>query len=107
MGTVALDPFANFFKVLILLSTALVILMSFSSKELKEYRVGEYFSILSIMTFGLFLMVSAIDILMVYLAIEIVSIMSFFLAGYLKKNQTKVLLIILQQSIIIRLFDIY
>ena len=31
-------------------------------------------------------MVSAIDILMVYLAIEIVSIMSFFLAGYLKKN---------------------
>ena len=87
MGTIALDPFANFFKVLILLSTALVILMSFSSKELKEYRVGEYFSILSIMTFGLFLMVSAIDILMVYLAIEIVSIMSFFLAGYLKKNQ--------------------
>ena len=87
MGTVALDPFANFFKVLILLSTTLVILMSFSSKELKEYRVGEYFSILSIMTFGLFLMVSAIDILMVYLAIEIVSIMSFFLAGYLKKNQ--------------------
>ena len=31
-------------------------------------------------------MVSAIDILMVYLAIEIVSIMSFFLAGYLKKS---------------------
>ena len=87
MDTVALDPFANFFKILIILSTALVILMSFNSKELKEYRVGEYFSILSIMTFGLFLMVSAIDILMVYLAIEIVSIMSFFLAGYLKKNQ--------------------
>ena len=35
MGTVALDPFANFFKILILLSTALVILMSFNSKELK------------------------------------------------------------------------
>ena len=35
MGTVALDPFANFFKILILLSTALVILMSFNSKELR------------------------------------------------------------------------
>ena len=86
MGTVASDPFSNFFKVLIILSTALVILMSFNSNELKDYRLGEYFSILTILSFGLFLMVSAIDILMVYLAIEIVSIMSFFLAGYLKKN---------------------
>ena len=86
MGTVASDPFSDFFKILILLSTALVILISFNSKELKDYRVGEYFSILTILSFGLFLMVSAIDILMVYLAIEIVSIMSFFLAGYLKKN---------------------
>ena len=60
--------------------------MSFNSNELKDYRLGEYFSILTILSFGLFLMVSAIDILMVYLAIEIVSIMSFFLAGYLKKN---------------------
>jgi len=41
---------------------------------------------LAIMAFGLFLMASAIDILMVYIAIEIVSIMSFFLAGYLKKK---------------------
>ena len=48
--------------------------------------MGEYYSILAIMVFGLFLMASAIDILMVYLAIEVVSIMSFFLAGYLKKN---------------------
>ncbi len=86
MGTVASDPFSNFFKVLIILSTALVILMSFNSNELKDYRLGEYFSILTILSFGLFLMVSAIDILMVYLAIEIVSIMSFFLAGYLKKS---------------------
>jgi len=86
MGTIAIDPFSQFFKVLILISTALVILMSFNSKELKDYRVGEYYSILAIMAFGLFLMASAIDILMVYIAIEIVSIMSFFLAGYLKKK---------------------
>ena len=56
MGTIAIDPFSEFFKVLILISTALVILMSFNSKELKDYRVGEYYSILAIMAFGLFLM---------------------------------------------------
>ena len=87
MGTIAMDPFANFFKVLVLISTTFVILMSFDSADLKGYRVGEYFSIMAIMAFGLFLMASAIDVIMVYLAIEIVSIMSFFLAGYLKKKQ--------------------
>ena len=86
MGTVAHDPFSKFFKILILISTAIVMLMSLVSGELKKYRMGEYFSIMTIMTFGLFLMTSSIDILMVYLAIEIVSIMSFFLAGYLKRN---------------------
>lgn len=86
MGTVAHDPFSQFFKILILISTAIIMLMSLVSGELKKYRMGEYFSIMTIMTFGLFLMTSSIDILMVYLAIEIVSIMSFFLAGYLKRN---------------------
>ena len=32
------------------------------------------------------MMVSSIDLIMVYVSIEIVSIMSFVLAGYLKKN---------------------
>ena len=88
MDTVALDPFSQFFKILILLSTIIVMLISFISGELKEYRLGEYFSIMTIMTFGLFLMSSSIDMLMVYLSIEIVSIMSFFLAGYLKRNSS-------------------
>ena len=80
MGTIALDPFSEYFKILVLIATVLVILTSFNSNELQDYRVGEYYSILAIMVFGLFLMASAIDILMVYLAIEVVSIMSFFLA---------------------------
>ncbi|GIS47539.1 MAG: hypothetical protein Ct9H90mP20_2090 [Candidatus Neomarinimicrobiota bacterium] len=88
MDTVALDPFSQFFKVLILLSTVIVMLISFISGELKEYRFGEYFSIMTIMTLGLFLMSSSIDMLMVYLSIEIVSILSFFLAGYLKRNSS-------------------
>jgi NADH-quinone oxidoreductase subunit N len=39
------------------------------------------------MVFGMFLMVSAIDLIMVYLSIEVVSISSFILAGYLKQDQ--------------------
>ena len=86
MGTMALDPFSEFFKILIVLSTIIVMLMSFNSSELDGYRKGEYYTIMSIMAFGLVMMTSAIDVLMFYVAIEIVSIMSFFLAGYLKRN---------------------
>ena len=84
---VALDPFAVFFKLIILIATIFVVLISRYNKEFTDYRVGEYYVLLAIMVFGLFLMVSAVDLIMIYLAIETVSIMSFILAGYLKSER--------------------
>lgn len=84
MGNLAFDPFASFFKTLIVLATILVIFISQKSSELDGHRTGEYYSLMAIMVFGMFLMASAIDLIMLYLAIEIVSIVSFILAGYLK-----------------------
>ena len=83
---IVLDPFSTFFKYLILLSTILISIVSLQSDELKLYRKGEYFSLLGIITFGLFLMVSSVDLIMLYISIEIVSIMSFILAGYLNQS---------------------
>jgi len=84
MNNLAFDPFATFFKSLVILTTILVIFISIKSNELANYRTGEYFSLMAIMVFGMFLMVSSIDLIMIYLAIEIVSITSFVLAGYLR-----------------------
>ena len=84
--SIVLDPFASFFKLIIILATIFVSIVSLQSGELKEYRKGEYFTLLGIIVFGLFLMVSTVDLIMVYISIEIVSIMSFVLAGYLKQN---------------------
>ena len=83
---IVLDPFSSFFKLIVILATILVSIVSLYSGELDDYSKGEYFSLLGIITFGLFLMVSSIDLIMIYISIEIVSIMSFILAGYLKKN---------------------
>tara|TARA_Y100000816_G_scaffold87744_1_gene60443 strand:+ start:173 stop:1666 length:1494 start_codon:yes stop_codon:yes gene_type:complete len=83
---IVLDPFASFFKQIVILATILVSIVSLFSGELDEYRKGEYFALLGIVTFGLFLMVSSIDLIMIYISIEIVSIISFVLAGYLKKK---------------------
>lgn len=84
--SIVLDPFASFFKLVVILATIFVSIVSLYTGELEEYRKGEYFTLLGIITFGLFLMASTIDLIMVYISIEIVSIMSFVLAGYLKQN---------------------
>lgn len=84
--SIVLDPFASFFKLVVVLATIFVSIVSLQSGELNPYRKGEYFTLMGIMTFGLFLMASTIDLIMVYLSVEIVSIMSFILAGYLKQN---------------------
>ena len=84
---VTLEPFAVYFKVIILIATVLVVAMSRFNNEFKDYRTGEYYILIAIMVFGMMLMVSSVDMIMIYLAIEIVSIMSFILAGYLKSER--------------------
>ncbi|MEE8479547.1 MAG: NADH-quinone oxidoreductase subunit N, partial [Candidatus Neomarinimicrobiota bacterium] len=84
---VVLDPFTVYFKIIILIATIFVVLISRYNKEFTGYGIGEYYVLIAIMVFGLFLMVSAVDLIMIYLAIETVSIMSFILAGYLKSER--------------------
>ena len=84
LDMIVIDPFSSFMKIIIILSTLLVIVASWVNDELEKYRKGEYFTIMGIMVMGLFLMTSSVDIIMLYISIEVVSIMSFVLAAYLK-----------------------
>ena len=86
MDSLAFDPFASFVKIVVLVATLFIIIISRYSNEFKGYHTGEYYALLCIMVFGMFLMASAIDLITVYLSIEVVSLMSFILAGYLKNN---------------------
>ena len=83
-GMVLLDGFAVFFKVLTALATAIVIFMSIDCAELAERTQAEYYVFLLSVLLGMFLLSSASDIVMVYLALELVSIPSYLLAGYFK-----------------------
>ena len=84
LDMIVIDPFSSFMKIVIIISTLLVIVASWVNNELEKYRKGEYFTITGIMVMGLFLMTSSVDIIMLYISIEVVSIMSFVLAAYLK-----------------------
>jgi NADH-quinone oxidoreductase subunit N len=83
----SIDPFGQFFKFIILLASFLIVLMSFFSKELYsgDHTLGEYYSLIAGMTFGMFLITSASNMIMIYLSLELMSISSYVLAGYTKE----------------------
>jgi NADH-quinone oxidoreductase subunit N len=81
------DSFSYFFKSIILLSTLSIIIVSKYSKELdNEYR-AEYNTLILVVLLGMFLMTNSINLIMIYLSLELVSIPSYVLAGILKNDR--------------------
>lgn len=85
-GTLALDGFAVFFKIIVAVATALVILASIDYFRAGNRFEGEFYALLVFMAVGLDLMAASADLILLALAIEFVSLMSYVLAGYLKSN---------------------
>ncbi|MBH30819.1 MAG: NADH-quinone oxidoreductase subunit N [Candidatus Marinimicrobia bacterium] len=84
LGTIVIDPFSRIFKFIFLLATIVAVMMSLNSDELNSVRTGEYYALMAAMVLGMSLMASSVDLIMIYLSIEVVSIVSFILAGYLR-----------------------
>lgn len=89
VGMITVDSFGAFFKSIVILATVLVIFFSFSSDEIKKSfdRLGEYYTLVLGMVLGMFLMISASDLLLVYLSLELVSLSSYVLAGFTKLRE--------------------
>lgn len=80
----AMDYFSLFLKIICAISTGIVILLSYPSLS----RDGEYFALLLLGTIGMFIIVSAIDIITIFLGLELLSVTSYVLAGYTKDKLT-------------------
>ncbi len=85
-GMVAVDPYGIYFKLLVILSSLIVVFISMSSLEIKKVfeRQGEYYTLMFGMILGMMLMVSAVDLILIYLSIELLSLSSYVLAGFTK-----------------------
>ncbi len=81
-GQIAIDPVSTLFKALFLLVTGVAVFTSLLSDELPDKQMGEYYALLLSITVGMFLMAGANDLLMLYLGVELVSIVSYAMAGY-------------------------
>lgn len=84
----SLDGFSFFFKVVILITSFFVVLFSISSKEIESSsdRLGEYYGLIFGMIIGMFFMVSANDLILIYLSLELLSLSSYVLAGFVKTS---------------------
>jgi NADH-quinone oxidoreductase subunit N len=86
-GLMASDRFAHSFRALFAAVTAVIVLFSFPGHEkLKgpeaQKGVGEFFVLLLTIALGLNMMAMSRNLLMIYLSLELVSVISFILAGY-------------------------
>jgi NADH-quinone oxidoreductase subunit N len=83
-GILIVDPLTDFVKVAILVLTIFTILISTSGKFTDH--VGEYLSLILLGTIGLMFLVSAEDLLMVFIALELASLSLYILTAFNKHN---------------------
>jgi len=81
-GMVVIDPLAVFFKILTVVSTLIIVFFSLPSFRVKV----EYYVLLLATTLGMMLMVQVNDLLMIILAMELVGLVSYVLAGYRRSD---------------------
>ncbi|HET9136329.1 MAG TPA: proton-conducting transporter membrane subunit, partial [Candidatus Kapabacteria bacterium] len=82
------DNFAVIFKLIIALAGMFVVGMSLLSKEVEKRgrRNGEFYALLLAMSLGMFLMPASMDLVMMYISLELVSITSYIMAGFMKDD---------------------
>jgi NADH-quinone oxidoreductase subunit N len=86
-GLLSLDAHAAFFRVLIIAGTGLVILHGIVFRELDDRSRGEFHPMLLGAALGGCLLVSTDHLLMLVLAMEMLSLPSYLLAGWQKKER--------------------
>ena len=85
-GMVRADSFAIFFHVLIPAISAICILASLEYLEVQKINTGEYYGLIIFGTVGMTLMSSAIELVLIFIALEISSISTYILAGYRRRT---------------------
>src|ERR1700728_4232092 len=83
---VQVDGFSIFFHVLVIAIAAIVILISYEYMAVQRIRAGEYYALILFGAVGMALMSSAVELVLIFIALEISSISSYVLAGF-RRNE--------------------
>jgi NADH-quinone oxidoreductase subunit N len=81
------DGFATYFRILVLVIGVFAVLSSYLYLEREQADTCEYHALLLFSVAGQCLMVSSNDLIMIFIGLEISSIASYVLAGYLRNDR--------------------
>jgi NADH-quinone oxidoreductase subunit N len=82
---VQVDSFSVFFHFLVAAVTVVVILTSFEYMQVQGIRAGEYYALILFGALGMSLMSSAVELVLIFIALEISSISTYILAGFRRR----------------------
>jgi NADH-quinone oxidoreductase subunit N len=83
---VKVDAFSVFFHFVVAAVTILVILSSYEYMEVQQIRAGEYYGLVLFGAVGMMLMSSAVELVLIFIALEISSISTYILAGFRRRS---------------------
>ena len=86
-GMLVVDGFATFFRVLVMVVGILTVLPSYSFLARQDAETSEYHALLLFSIAGQCLMAAANELIIVFIGLEISSIASYVLAGYLRADK--------------------
>jgi NADH-quinone oxidoreductase subunit N len=86
-GMLMVDGFATFFRVLVIIVGILTIFPSYRFLARQDAETSEYHALLLFSIAGQCLMAASNDLIMVFIGLEISSIASYVLAGYLRDDK--------------------
>lgn len=81
-GLVSSDPLSLFLDLLIVLCAAFALLLSFQYIDREGISLGEYYILLLISALGMMVMVHAIDFMVLFVGLEILSVPIYILSGF-------------------------
>src|SRR5436305_2232399 len=85
-GLIRVDHFSIFFHAVICVVSAFAILASLDWVDDQIDRMGEYYALILLGTVGMVLMSSAMELVLIFVALEISSVASYVLAGFRRRS---------------------
>jgi proton-translocating NADH-quinone oxidoreductase chain N len=86
-GMIAIDSFALFFQIFAALVAGIIILLSMEYMDERSPYKGEYYSFILLASFSISLLSVSADLIMIFIAFELLSISSYILTGFLRNDR--------------------
>jgi len=83
---IRVDTFSIFFSYLVIAIAAVVTLSSFEYMAVQRIRAGEYYALILFSVVGMVLMASAVELVLIFIGLEISSISTYILAGFRRND---------------------